>query len=88
MERKMNKLRKAGKNSEADAIRVKLDPEFAAKMTLKDLPKIREDPSLGVIVENLKHFAEVPVVSLKPPIIIGFFFIRFGQNLSCFISLS
>ena len=57
MERKMNKLRKAGKNSEADAIRVKLDPEFAAKMTLKDLPKIREDPSLGVIVENLKHFA-------------------------------
>ena len=56
LETKLKKLRKAGRDEEADVIRAKLDPEFASKMNSQDLPKIREDPEKGVVVENLKHF--------------------------------
>ena len=56
LEQKLKKLRKAGKDEEADGIRAQLDPEFAAKTQRRVLPKIREDPEKGVIVENVKIF--------------------------------
>jgi len=34
-----------------------LDPEEAARQATAVLPKIREDPDKGVVVDNLKHFA-------------------------------
>jgi hypothetical protein len=34
-----------------------IDPESARKDQEQSMPKVREDPERGVVVDNLKHFA-------------------------------
>lgn len=59
LEEKLKKMISSGqgKTPEADAIRIRLDPTIAKKFQDEALPKIREDPERGVVVDNLKHFA-------------------------------
>ena len=40
-----------------DKLRAKLDPEEWKKQIDAKLPKVKEDPEKGVVVDNLKHFA-------------------------------
>lgn len=43
--------------AQVDELRAKLDPAEWKKQIDVKLPKIREDPEKGVVVDNLKHFA-------------------------------
>jgi hypothetical protein len=66
MEAKLKKLKKespkevaemAKRESAIAELSALLDPEEAARQATAVLPKIREDPDKGVVVDNLKHFA-------------------------------
>jgi hypothetical protein len=62
LETKLKKLLKATGSSNRDEtainkLRARLDPAEAKKQSSAVLPRIREDPDRGVVVDNLKHFA-------------------------------
>jgi hypothetical protein len=66
LEAKLKKLQKEAPKELADKAKREqqiaqlgalLDPQEAARQATSELPKIREDPDKGVVVDNLKHFA-------------------------------
>ena len=57
MEKKLKKYLAEKKTAEAEKVRAKLDPSAAKALNDQTLPRVREDPERGVVVDNLKHFA-------------------------------
>jgi Skp family chaperone for outer membrane proteins len=66
LEAKLKKLQKEAPKELADKAKREqqiaqlgalLDPQEAARQATSELPRIREDPDKGVVVDNLKHFA-------------------------------